>query len=166
MKRITFITLIVLFTFVKGNSQITNLNDLIQVSGLTVQGLIKNLQYTWEIKQPITDNSEKGMAKEIYTFAYNKKNEKDYSQVLKRSISLNLSSGYRIEETHLISNDMNFLNHLKKELLNRGFELMREEKNYFTYRNRNRDITLAIQIEVSDFVKLSKGFYDVGLIVH
>ena len=144
------------------NSQINNLTDLLEISKLSLLGLTKKLQYTWEIKQPISDNSEKEYLKETYTFAYTKKNENEHSQLLRRNIQAYYSSGKRIELTNFITNDMVLLSRIIKNLPYQGFELKGKLKNQTMYEDGNRLIT--IQIGSSEGMNLPNGCYSITVV--
>lgn len=142
MKRIILATILVFFCFVKGNAQVNNLTDLLNISELSVQGMVEYYQYTWEIKAPIQDTAEKGYLTERYPFVYNRDGKK---QILKKCGRKDLSTGITLWLTNFISSDIELLKRIVKNLPYQGFTLKGKEKNQTMYEDGNRIIIIAFE---------------------
>lgn len=161
MKRIIFTVILVFFCIVKGNAQVNNLSDLLNISELSVEGMINYNQYIWEIKPPIQDTSEKGYITERYPFVYNRDGKK---QILKKCGRKELNTGRTLWLTNFISNDIELLKRITKNLVYEGFELKGKLKSNSLYEDGNR--TIAIQTQSDEDMKLPKGCYSINVILN
>lgn len=161
MKQIILTAIIFFFCFTKGTAQVNNLSDLLNISELSVEGMIKYYQYVWEIKTPIQDTSHKGYITEKYPFIYNREGKK---QILKKCGRKELSTGRTLWLTNFISSDIELLKRITKNLVFEGFELKRTLKSNSLYEDGNRTVT--IQTQSDEDMKLPKGCYSINVIVN
>lgn len=159
MKKLIFI-LIVLLSSNKINSQINNLDDLLEISALNIEQLVGELQYTWHLLAPEQDTSEKGFVREQYGFLYNRNGKK---QALKRIGKMNLNTGQTFRLTNFISDDKELLNRIVKNLPYSGYELKGTLNSNSTYEDGNNVIT--IQKESDENFKLPYGCYSVNVVL-
>lgn len=161
MKRIMFTTILLLFSIVKGTSQINNLKDLLEISELNVEEMVSELQFTWKLNSPLQDTSEKGYITERYIFSYDRDNIK---QVLKKCGRMDLQTSQTMWLTNFVSNDKDLLNRITKNLTYQGFELKGKLKSNSMYEDGNRIV--MIQTKSDDDYKLPFGCYSIYVIVN
>jgi len=133
MKKI-ITTLVLIFCFSNANSQIKNLSDLLEVSGLSVYGLTENLQYTWKMITP-TEKVSADKSKIVGTYSFT--NESNTKQILQRIITIEVQSGIQKEITNLICNDLELLKRITKNLTYKGFQLKGRQENKIMYEDGN-----------------------------
>ena len=160
MKKIIFALVFLICGITNCNSQINNLKDLLEISELTVEEMVIELQGIWKLNTPEQDTSEKGFITERYIFSYNRENKK---QVLKKCGKMDLLSSQTMWLTNFISDDKELLNRITKNLVYQGFELKVKSKSNSLYEDGNRIVT--IQTESDDNYKLPNGCYSIIVIV-
>lgn len=160
MKKIIFALVFLICGITNCNSQINNLKDLLEISELTVEEMVSELQGIWKLNTPEQDTSEKGFITERYIFSYNRENKK---QVLKKCGKMDLLSNQTMWLTNFISDDKELLNRITKNLVYQGFELKVKSKSNSMYEDGNRIVT--IQTESDDNYKLPNGCYSIIVIV-
>ena len=161
MKKI-FITLVLFFCFNNANSQINNLSDLLEVSGLSVYGLTENLQSVWQIKRPTENRSEDGetiIGK--YSYVYSTSNG---SQTIQRIITMVIQSGFKLERTDFICNDKELLKRIIKNLPYSGFELKVNKPHMKIYNDGRNRIGITDDSNLQEPV--AKGYYKVSVFLH
>lgn len=151
-------TALIFFLYLGGNAQVNNLTDLLNISELSVEEMVDYNQYTWEIKKPEQDNSEKGYITERYPFVYNKNGKK---QIIKKCGRMNLNTMQSIWLTNFISDDNELLKKIIKNLIYEGFELKGKLKSNSMYEDGNRTIT--IQTQSDENMNLPKGCYSINV---
>jgi hypothetical protein len=156
-----FTTILLLFSIVKGTSQINNLKDLLEISELNVEEMVSELQYTWKLNPPLQDTSEKGFITEKHIFSYNRDNKK---QILKKCGRMDLETHQTMWLTNFVSNDKDLLSRITKNLTYQGFELKGKLKSNSMYEDGNRIVT--IQTESDKDYKLPIGCYSINVIVN
>ena len=160
MKKIIFALVFLICGITNCNSQINNIKDLLEISELTVEEMVIELQGIWKLNTPEQDTSEKGFITERYIFSYNRENKK---QVLKKCGKMDLLSNQTMWLTNFISDDKELLNRITKNLVYQGFELKVKSKSNSLYEDGNRIVT--IQTESDDNYKLPNGCYSIIVIV-
>ncbi|MBM6500912.1 hypothetical protein [Flavobacterium macrobrachii] len=160
MKKIILALVFLICGITNCNSQINNLKDLLEISELTVEEMVSELQGIWKLNTPEQDTSEKGFITERYIFSYNRENKK---QVLKKCGRMDLLSSQTMWLTNFISNDKELLNRITKNLVYQGFEFKGRLKSNSMYEDGNRIVT--IQTESDDDYKLPKDCYSIIVIV-
>jgi len=152
------IILIIVFSSVLSTvkAQINNLNDLLEVSELSVYGLTSKLQYSWKLSQPTQQIKGKTItSRHTYSFPSN-------NQILQRIIKLNHNTNTKIESTSFVCNDNALLKRVLRSLPYKGFEKKTEEDNVTLYDDGN--IILSLQIGASDDISLSDGYYRIVIV--
>ena len=161
MKRLLITIVIIIFSTIKGNSQINNLKDLLEISELNVNQMVSELQYTWKLQPPIQDTSEKGFVTERYTFTYNRDNKK---QVLKKCGKMDLNTQQKFWLTNFISDDKDLLNRITQNLTYQGFVLKGKPTTNSMYEDGNRIVT--IQTKSDNDYPLPKNCYSIIIIIN
>lgn len=165
MKKIIFALVFLICGITNCNSQINNLKDLLEISELTVEEMVENLQYTWNTKPPYQeffDNNK--LVKEYIIFDYKGEREKgDRKQTLKRVTIGNISNGEKIHTTEFISNEKYVFNRIKNNLKNWGSELQAQGKIISLYSDGN--LLLKIQTESYKDTKLPNGYYSIQILI-
>lgn len=161
MKRLLITIVIIIFSTVKGNSQINNLKDLLEISELNVKQMVSELQYSWELQPPVQDASEKGFVTERYTFTYNRDNKK---QILKKCGKMDLNTGQKFWLTNFISDDKDLLKRITQNLTYQGFTLKGKPTTNSMYEDGNRIVT--IQMKSDNDYPLPKNCYSIIVIIN
>lgn len=161
MKRLLITIVFIIFSTVKGNSQINNLKDLLEISELNVKQMVSELQYSWELQPPVQDASEKGFVTERYTFTYNRDNKK---QILKKCGKMDLNSQQKFWLTNFISDDKDLLNKITQNLTYQGFVLKGKPTTNSMYEDGNRIVT--IQTKSDNDYPLPKNCYSIIVIIN
>jgi len=159
MKKVLFTILIILISFVKGNAQIIKLDDLLEISKLSVEEMKTELQNYWKLKLPIRTISEEGSETKHYVFVFN---EGDKKQVIRKSGRLQYNESKTFWLTDFQFDDEELLNSIKKSLLDRSFNLEVNEKNRSVYNDGKRAI--IIRSKYSDSDKTRVEFYEIRVI--
>jgi hypothetical protein len=156
------LTIALILYFGNANSQINNLSDLLQVSGLSVYGLTENLQGQWEIKKPTEDYSKDGKTIiDKYTYLYT---ENGRNQKIQRVITMARESNFKSERTNFVCNDKELLKRIIKNLPSWGFEVKRSKPNMTIYNDGNSTIGITDDSNLQEPV--AKGYYKVSLFIH
>ena len=150
--KLTFFALF--FTLSSGIAQVNNFSDFLRLSELSEYGLTNYLQANWQLNQPV-ENIENGTAKSTYTFIYSYGNEK---QILRRVISMDLETAYKIRSTIFISNDLELLERLKKGLPAYEYTRVGVEDDKVLFENGNKMVFIE-----EDFHMKAKGLYKLTL---
>ena len=156
------LTIALILYFGNANSQINNLSDLLQVSGLSVYGLTENLQGQWEIKRPTEDYSKDG--KTIigkYTYLYS---ENARSQKIQRVITMATDSDFKSERNNFVCNDKELLKRIIKNLPSWGFEVKRSKPHMTIYHDGNSTIGITDDSNLQEPV--AKGYYKISVFIH
>ncbi|KAF2336151.1 hypothetical protein [Flavobacterium daemonense] len=161
MKHLIFTILIIVFPTIRGNSQVNNLKDLLEISELNAKEMVNELQYTWKLQPPIQDTSEKGFVTERYTFTFDRDNKK---QVLKKCGKMDLDTGQKFWLTNFISDDKDLLNRITKNLIYQGFALKGKPTTNSMYEDGNRIVT--IQTKSDNDYPLPKNCYSINVIIN
>lgn len=133
MKKVPYTILLFLFSL-QGFTQINNLTDLLDVSKLTLQEMVSELQYSWELLPPKTDNSEKGYLIERYRFSFNKENTK---QILQRSNRMEIKSMQTLQLTNFIFSNKELLDRIITSLKYKGYQLKGTQGKQSMYEDGN-----------------------------
>lgn len=132
-------------------SQINNFSDLMEVSNLSLQEMVSEMQYTWQVLNPEQDTSEKGFVTERYKFAYNKNNTK---QIVQRSCRMELATSLTGCITNFICSDVVLLNRIIKNLEYNGYELKGKQGNQSMYEDGNNIIMIDTNFKNVNGVKV------------
>jgi hypothetical protein len=135
------------------NASINNLKDLLTVSELSLKEMVAVLQYTWDIKPPVQDTSEKGYVTERYIFTYDKNGKK---QILKRCGRMDMNTGRTLWLTNFISDDLDLLNKITTNLKYQGFELTGKQNSQYMYEDGNRMV----------MIKNGKKVYEINVVLN
>lgn len=157
MKKVPYTILLFLFSL-QGFTQINNLTDLLDVSKLTLQEMVSELQYTWELLPPKTDNSEKGYLIERYRFSFNKENAK---QILQRSNRMEIKSMQILQLTNLIFSDKILLDRIVTNLKYYGFQLKGTQGKQSMYEDGNNIIYVDTNFKNVNGVIV----YNIGVVI-
>jgi len=157
MKKLPYTILLLLFSL-QGFTQINNLTDLLDVSKLTIQEMVSELQYTWEILPPTTDETEKGYITEHYNFAYNKNATK---QILRRNYTMILRTDQTIYTTNFIFSDKALLDRIVTNLKYNGYELKGTQGKQSMYEDGNNIIYVDTNFKNVNGVIV----YNIGVVI-
>lgn len=155
MRKILFLV-IASISFNYSTAQVNNLQDLLELSELSVYGLTEYLQSSWTISRPnqmFIDNKTKVI--ERYTYVYNHDGR---DQILARSITVGQNDDFRLEATDFVSNEKELLLRIKKNLPYQGYELTNKGRVQI-YNNGNQ--TISIQEGATEERLLAKGYYSI-----
>lgn len=157
MKKVPYTILLFLISL-QGFTQINNLTDLLDVSKLTLQEMVSELQYTWETQQPEQITTEKGFVTERYKFIYKQENAK---QILQRSCRIELQTTLTFCITNFIFSDKALLDRIVKNLKYNGYELKGTQGKQSMYEDGNNVITVDTNF------KNVKGVivYNIGVVI-
>ncbi|MBC7440088.1 MAG: hypothetical protein H7250_08910 [Flavobacterium sp.] len=161
MKRIIFTTLLVLLFLVKGNAQINNFDNLVEISKLNVEQMQSELENTWKLKLPIRTVTENNSETKHYIFEFNNGYKK---QIIRKSGRFQYEKNKTFWLTDFQFNDEELLNTIKKNLLEKGFELVTDEKNRCVYENAKMAMAIIIRTKNSDNVEKTVEFYEIRIV--
>ena len=139
MKKALITIIVILFTFLQGNSQIKNLNDLFKISHLSIEEMKSDLNETWKLKLPIRTDSEEGSETKHYVFINYSENKK---QVIRKSGRLQYAKNKTYWLTDFQCNDIELLKKIKTEIITDGFTIEVDEKNRIVYDNGSKSIII------------------------
>lgn len=157
MKKVPYTILLLLFSL-QGFTQINNLTDLLDVSKLTIQEMVSELQYTWETQQPEQITTEKGYVTERYKFIYKQENNK---QILQRSCRMELETTITFCITNFIFSDKALLDRIVTNLKYNGYELKGTQGKQSMYEDGNNIITVDTNFKNVNGVIV----YNIGVVI-
>ena len=152
------LSLIGMLLTLQSYSQINNFSDLIEVSNLSLQEMISEMQYTWQVLNPEQDTSEKEFVTERYKFAYNKNNTK---QIVQRSCRMELATSLTACITNFIFIDTVLLNRIIKNLEYNGYELKGKQGSQSMYEDGNNMIMIDTNFKNVNGVMV----YNIGVVI-
>lgn len=120
--------------------------------------MVSELQYTWEILPPTTDETEKGYITERYNFAYNKNATK---QILRRNYTMILRTDQTICTTTFIFSDKALLNRIVTNLKYNGYELKGTQGKQSMYEDGNNIIYVDTNFKNVNGVIV----YNIGVVI-
>ena len=157
MKKVPYTILLFLISL-QGFTQINNLTDLLDVSKLTLQEMVSELQYTWETQQPEQIITEKGFVTERYKFIYKQENAK---QILQRSCRMELQTTLTFCITNFIFSDKTLLDRIVTNLKYNGYELKGTQGKQSMYEDGNNIITVDTNFKNVNGVIV----YNIGVVI-
>lgn len=156
MKKILALIFITLFSFLKGNAQITNLNDLLKISELSVKEMLFDLPQTWKLKQPVKIDSDEFSETKHYVFINNSDAKK---QVIRKSGRFQFKKNETYWLTDFQCNDLVLLDKIKRDIIANGFTINNEEENRIVYTNTDGSKAIIIRTKNSDNEPSSSFIY-------
>ena len=139
MKKALITIIVILFSVVKGTSQIKSLNDLFKISQLSIEEMKSDLSETWKLKLPIRTDSEEGSETKHYVFKNYSENKK---QVIRKSGRFQYNKNKTYWLTDFQCNDIELLKKIKSEIITDGFTIEVDEKNRIVYDNGSKSIII------------------------
>jgi hypothetical protein len=158
--KITFLPILFLVFNWSVTAQITNLYEFVEISQAPIVELMNYFQYGWEIDNPeetISNNTATG----TYTFRINY-DEGHSNQKLKRETRINLDTGFRMESTRLICNELKLYNKILEELEDYGFKLKLESKEGKLFYS-NGILKVIINSNKVESLNLDNGEYIISI---
>lgn len=140
-------------------SQIKNLQDLLNVSRLSVNELTETFYGNWEVEMPFQKQSEnKNMI--IAKYRYRNKNE---DHVVEREENFSTLYNFTMTKTNFYSNDLELLKKIKSELPKYGYSLKKSYASYFHFYGNGKSSITIIDKQTKEVPTLKKGYYVIGV---
>jgi hypothetical protein len=150
MKKIILFGMFLIITL-SSSAQVKNIKDLILLSELTVFELVENLQYSWNLNQPVQEFSEdKTEITERHTYDFETELG---TQILHRVITRNLNTNAIYQSTSFVNNDLNLLKLIKAQLASEGF-IKQKDSSYSDGRTK-----IILFEQATDEIVLAKGYF-------
>lgn len=157
MKKLLLTT--AMFLSVNAFSQIKDLQDLLNLSRLTVFELPENLHGNWEAEMPFQKQTEN---RNIDIKKYRFRN-KDQDQVIEREKTFSNQYNFTLNKTNFYSNDLELLEKIKNQLPEYGYKKMKSLAPYYQFYGNGKSSITIIDKQTKEAPTLKKGYYVVGV---
>lgn len=148
-----------MFLSVNTFSQIKDLQDLLNVSRLSENGLNESLYNDWEIEMPYQKQSKDGKSV-IVRHLYNNSKK---GQAIERVITISTMYNFKMSRTNFYCNDWELLKKVKKEMTEYGYKPKKSLASYYSFYSNGTNSIAIIDKPTKEEPYLKAGSYMISI---